>query len=66
MSRGRRTRRHEVSNQRDITSELRPIPMATVQTTVYRHWTEEHSRMRLDGPMLDRIVGVGSQPLLLP
>ena len=33
-----------------------------VQTTVYRHWTEEHSRMRLDGPMLDRIVGLAVNP----
>ena len=33
-----------------------------VCTVFYSHWTEEHSLMRLDGPMLDQIVGLAVNP----
>ena len=43
-----------------------PDPGCEVQTTVctvfYSHWTDEHSLMRLDGPMLDQIVGLAVNP----
>ena len=34
----------------------------TVCTDFYRHWVAEHSLMRLDSQMLDRIVGLAVNP----
>ena len=34
----------------------------TVCMEFYKHWVTEHSKMRLDSPMLDRVVGLTVNP----